>query len=86
MHVRLLAIAITAFTIGTTAVAEPPRPAPHEASQSSGHSTQVVLASADQAQAPTSSPDQATPAPVKRPRTARVTTCRCGDQVQQPDE
>ena len=85
MSVRFLAFFATALTLSAAAVAEPSRPARHEASQPSGHSNEVVLASADQVQAPTPSPDQATATPVKH-RAARVTTCRCGDQIQQPDE
>lgn len=86
MYVRFLVIAASALSIGAPAVAEPPRPASHETSQPSAHGTPVVLASADQIQAPTSNPDQTAATPPKRPRAARVTSCRCGDQIQQPDE
>ena len=85
MYVRFLVIAATALNIGAPVVGEPSRPAQHETAPPSGHSNQVVLASADQPQEQTSNPDQATPTPVKH-RAARVTTCRCGDQIQQPDE
>jgi hypothetical protein len=86
MYVRFLVIAATALSIGAPAVAEPSRPAEHETSKPSSHPAQVVLASADQAQAPTSNPDQAAATPVKHPRAARVSSCRCGGQVEQPDD
>jgi hypothetical protein len=86
MYVRFLALAATALSIGAPVVADPAQPTSHETSPPSGNSKQVVLASAEQAQAPTSSPDQATATPPVKHRAARVTTCRCGDQIQQPDE
>jgi hypothetical protein len=45
----------------------------------------VVLASADQVGDVQASADQPA-APVKRPRAARVTTCRCGDQQASADQ
>lgn len=79
MNCRLIAIATAASLLASAAFADPPKagaPAP-----TMGHtaSKQVILASAENVQSP--APDQgqeATSAP-KRPRAARVTTCRCGD-------
>lgn len=82
MHVRFSLIASTALGIATAAAAEPPKAA-RETAQPQSRPAEVVLASADQVQAPQVNPQDQAPAPVKRPRAARVTTCRCGDQTTQ---
>jgi hypothetical protein len=74
----VLAAALTA----TAAFAEPAKPQSQESSQTP--SRPVVLASAEGAKAPVAAADQQ--APAKRPRVARVTTCRCGDPVPQEDD
>jgi hypothetical protein len=62
-------------------LAEPPKAPVQPASQPS--SRPIVLASADAVKAPAAAAEQ--PAPAKKPRVARVTTCRCGDQIPQDD-
>jgi hypothetical protein len=84
MSVRLLVIA-TAVTIGTSALAEPPKTTDRETGQRVSRPAEVVLASADQVRTPDQVAQQ-NAAPVKRPRVGRVTSCRCGDQQAQPDE
>jgi hypothetical protein len=85
MRVRFMVIATAALTIGAAAVAEPTRPASRDPNPPAHPAAEVVLASAEQAQAPAPTPDQPSATPVKH-RAARVTTCRCGDQVEQPNE
>lgn len=79
MQARFTIIAAVALTISTSAFAEPAKsrgaPPPRPATQPA----EVVLASADNVRDVAPSADQPS-APVKRPRVARVTTCRCGDQ------
>jgi hypothetical protein len=79
MHARLMAIAAAALTFGTAAFADPPKARDAQPAQQASPPAQVVFASADQSEEPTP-PTQQTAPPVKRPRVARVTTCRCGDQ------
>jgi hypothetical protein len=79
MHARLMVIAAATLTMGTSAIAEPAKTREPHAAQPASPPAQVVLASADQIREPSPNAEQATP-PVKRPRVARVTTCRCGDQ------
>ena len=86
MHVRFMVIAAAALSISATAVAEPTQPAAHDASPPARPPAQVVLASAEQAQAPSPAPDQQPAAAPVKHRAARVTTCRFGDQVEQPDQ
>jgi hypothetical protein len=83
MSARFMVIAAAALTIAGAAVAESAKPEVRPASQPASRPVQVLMASADQVQARVGSADQAAPAPVKRPRAARVTTCRCGDPQQQ---
>ena len=78
MHARFMMIAAAAMTIGTSASAEPPKSRDVRAAQPASPPAQVVLASAEESRVPVPAAEGATP-PVKRPRTARVTTCRCGD-------
>jgi len=85
MHARLMIIAAAASMLGTSAFAEPPKPHVAQAAQPASPPAQVVMASADQIRGPAPDAEQAAP-PVKRPRVARVTTCRCGDQQASSDE
>jgi hypothetical protein len=80
MLARSIVIAGT-LTAAAAAFAEPPKPQAQAASQPSNRP--LVLASADSVKTPTTDADQQ--APAKKPRVARVTTCRCGDQVPQDD-
>lgn len=77
MLARLAIISVTAMaTIGAAA---PEHVKPSVSPQSASHSV-TILASADQA----GPPMQPAEAP-KKPRAMRVTTCRCADQVTEPD-
>ena len=77
MYPRLIAIAAV-LTIGSAALAEPPKSPAAQPPQPQPRPAQVVLASADVVHAPAPDSAQPAPAPAKR-RIARVTTCRCGD-------
>ncbi len=84
MHIRYLLIAATGFAIATAAAAaDPAKPDARETPQPVNRPAEVVLASADKVQAPVPAGEQPAATPVKRPRAARVTTCRCGDQTSQ---
>lgn len=79
MHSRYLIIAAGALAFAGTAAAEPAKPAEKPAAQpASERPAEVVLASADRAPAMV---EQAQASPAKKPRAARVTTCRCAGQV-----
>ena len=79
MDARLVMIAASALGFATIAAAEPAKPAPSTPSQEKARP--VVLASADVPASPAAAasevPAPATPA--RKPRAARVTTCRCAD-------
>jgi hypothetical protein len=79
MRVRSLIVAASGLMLGGSALAEPaklpqPRPAVRPAP--------VILASADQVTSQSPLQAQAAATPVKRPRAARATTCRCGGTQQ----
>jgi hypothetical protein len=80
MLIRTLLIAATA--LGTAASAEPVKPADTTTAAPKNRPAEVLLASAEQVPAlvPASTQDPAAQ-PVKRPRAARVTTCRCANQA-----
>ena len=82
MNARFVMIAAAALTIAANAAAEPPKVEAREASQPANRPAEVLLASAEQIRTPTPTADQPSATPVKRPRAARVTTCRCGDPQQ----
>jgi hypothetical protein len=84
MHTRYLLIATAALAAATNAVAEPVKSAPQAESQASTtRPAAVMMASADQIQTPAPIAAQAQDSiPAKRPRAARVTTCRCAGQNQ----
>lgn len=83
MHARSLLIATAALTVASVAVAEPTRPAMREANSNNDRPATVVLASAEQVPTPVPATAQdPNSAPVKPVRRGRVTTCRCGDQIQ----
>ena len=83
MHSRCLIIAATALAFAGSAAAEPAKPAAQPASTS--RPAEVVLASADQIRTP-AVVAQAQATPAKKPRAARVTTCRCAGQTTQNDQ
>ena len=82
MHSRCLIIAATALAFAGSAAAEPAKPAAQPAP--ANRPAEVVLASADQIRPAVVAQAQATPA--KKPRAARVTTCRCAGQTAQNDQ
>jgi len=80
---RYLLAVSAALVIGSAAsAAEPVKPELRESAQPASRPAQVVLASADQVQTTPPNVAEQAAAPVKRPRAARVTTCRCGTQDQ----
>ena len=84
MDARLMLIAASALSLATIAAAEPAKsPAPAAPSGPSGTKDRpVVLASAEipAAAAVVGTDGAAAPAvPARKPRAARVTTCRCAD-------
>jgi len=88
MTVRLLMIAATAMSAATMATAQPAqtttgRESDQPTSQPTDLPANVVLASVEQPpnadEAAPAADAQAPATPAKRKRTARVTTCRCGD-------
>ena len=82
MRTRYLLIASAALAATAAANAEPAKPEPRApAAQPANRPAEVILASADQVQASTPAVQGQSATPVKRPRAARVTTCRCGDQA-----
>lgn len=86
MYLRFTMIAAAALSISANAIADPASPTVRDPNPSANRPASVVLASAEQAQAQAPTPDQTNAAPAKPKRVARVTTCRCGDQVEQPDQ
>jgi len=86
MNARFVLIAAAVMTSVSAFAAEPSKPAQQSSARPQHGSPQVVLASAAQVADPTpaEAQPQATPAPPKK-RVGRVTTCRCGDQLPQPD-
>jgi hypothetical protein len=86
MNTRFILIAAAALTSASAFAAEPSKPAQHASAQPQHASPQVVLASASEAPSPGPSAEQAQEAPAApKKRVGRVTTCRCGDQLPQPD-
>ena len=86
MDARLVMFAVAMLAVGTAAVAEPPKAPAQAPPQQANYPAKVMLASADQVATPAPA-DQSASQPPKRPRAARVTTCRCGDQsAEQPEQ
>lgn len=88
MDVRLMLIAASALGFATIAAAEPangPANSPAPAASSGAKERPVVLAAADiPAQPAAADADTAAPVvPARKPRAARVTTCRCADTPNQ---
>ena len=93
MHTRFTLIAALGATMLAAPIGAEPAKAPAEqASQTANRPAELLLASADiRSPVETSGAQQSdvsevqAPAPAKRPRAARVTTCRCAGQTpQQP--
>ena len=88
MFTRTLLAASAILAIAAPAAADPAQPGQREAAAQSptNRPAQVVLASAEQVQAEVPAETQVASTPPKRPRAARVTSCRCGDQTAQPEQ
>ena len=85
MDSRLMLIAAGALSLATIAAAEPAK-SPEPAAPSGAKDRPVVLAAAEIPAAPAvaDADAAATPAvPARKPRAARVTTCRCADTPNQ---
>jgi hypothetical protein len=80
MHVRFTMTAAAALVLAATANAQPAETPAAPASRPSSRPAPVMLASADHVANPGSG--DAGQVPVKRPRAARITTCRCGGDPQ----
>ena len=81
MRVRLLIVTASALMLPASGMAEP---AKLPQTRPAARPAPVSLASADQLAGQPQLPAQAAAAPLKRPRAARATTCRCGG-VPQPE-
>jgi len=82
MRASAIVIAALLASVGP-AMAEPPKGEAVKADQSQQRPVQIVLASAEQVNAPTQASQ---PAPPPKRRVApRVTTCRCGDPQVTPE-
>ena len=88
MFTRTLLAASAILAIAAPAAADPANPVQRESAVQApaNRPAQVVLASAEQVQAEVPADTQAAATPPKRPRAARVTSCRCGDQAAQPEQ
>jgi hypothetical protein len=84
MNVHIIAFAAAISACGVAFAAEPAKAPVSQPDQAQAHRAEIVLASADQVN-PGPAQQQAQQAP-RHARVARVTTCRCGDQQDQPDE
>lgn len=85
MHLRSTLIAAAALAAGPAAAAGPAKAPAASSPHSTAHSSPVVLASAERVVG-TVPPADVRSDPAKRPRAARVTSCRCGDIQPQADE
>ena len=83
MFARFVLIAATALLGEPASSAAPAKPAPQPQAQPQPAPREVVLASADDVTTPPTTSQQAPAAPKRR--FGRVTTCRCGDQPEQPE-
>ena len=75
-------VVATALTLGTATNAAEPAPAnapPSGTTETSTPRAPTLLASASAVQLPTPQSAAEVAAPVKKPRAARVTSCRCGE-------
>ena len=85
MTARVMIIAAAALSLSTGALAaDPAKPDSRDAQASVPAAKELVLASAE-VKSPSPGGDPQVAAPVKR-RTARVTTCRCGDPQPQNEQ
>ena len=84
MDTRYLLAGSAALAIAGAAAAAPAEP---QAKAPATRPAEIVLASAEQAREVAAPVEQEQAAvPTKRPRAARVTSCRCAGQTQQPTQ
>ena len=83
MIARVLIVGAAALVSTSVNGAQPTEPT-RNVQSGQASAPRLLLASADEVRLPTQADPQA-PAPAKRPRIARVTTCRCGD-TSAPDQ
>ena len=88
MYRRYLMVASAALAFAGAAAAEPAKPAekPAATQPANNRPAEVVLASAEQISTPAVVDQAQSVAPAKKPRAARVTTCRCAGQTGQNDQ
>lgn len=87
MNARVVVLAAALLASGSAFAADPAGPPSNQPdqAQAQAHRAAVLLASADHLAANPADQQQAQPIQ-RRARVGRVTTCRCGDQQDQPDE
>ena len=85
MSFRIVFFAAATLISASAISAEPPKAPAHPPAQPQSRPADIVLASADEASNASPDANPQNSAPAKRPRVARVTTCRCGDP-QAPQE
>jgi len=83
MFTRYLLLSASILAVASPALADPAKPAPRETvvDADAPRPAQVVLASAEQVASTAPAEDTQANTPPKRPRAARVTTCRCAGQT-----
>jgi hypothetical protein len=86
MSVRAVLIVAATLMSASTLSAEPPKAPAHPQAHPQSRPAEVVLASADESANASPGVTEQNPAPAKRPRVARVTTCRCGDPQDPQDQ
>lgn len=81
MQTRYVLIASAALAIAPAAGAEPAKPDVRPQAQPTDRPAAVVLASAEQVRPPVPAGEEQAAVPAKKPRAARVTSCRCANQT-----
>ena len=85
MRAHLLMIGVAGFSLAAVSVAEPAKAPVQKASQPTAPAAEVVVASADEVQPAATTPSKTDAAPAKKPRRARVISCRCGGDAPSDD-
>ena len=85
MRVRQFVIAIAAASIASAVSAAEPKAEVRATVQTAELQAPVVVASAEPLRTPAALVQTQAPAPAKRVRTARTSSCRCGGQTPSED-
>ena len=85
MVIRYLMVGAAALAIAGLAGAEPTKPEAQGTTKAPSQPAGLVMASAEQVPTPAIAEQAQPTTPAKRPRAARVTSCRCGAQAN-PDQ